>query len=67
MYAMLVTWEVSKLVNGWLKAAAPLNMRNMVMTWEVSHPEMSGLQLVLPLKRSAMLVTHWVFQVAMGP
>ena len=33
---MVVTWEVSKLVNGWLNAEAPQNMPLMMVTWEVS-------------------------------
>ena len=36
MLNMVVTWEVSKLVNGWLNAEASLNMYPMSVTWEVS-------------------------------
>ena len=36
MSSMVVTLEVSKLVNGWLKATALRNMRYMMVTWEVS-------------------------------
>ena len=39
----------------------------MFVTFEVPQLDISGLQLVLPSKRPFMLVTHWVFQAAMGP
>ena len=64
---MVVTWEVSKLVNGWLKAEADWNMLLMSVTLEVIHPEISGLHVDLPWKRLAMLVTQETSQVVMLP
>ena len=67
MLFMSVTWEVSKLVNGWLKAEAEANMLFMVVTLEVIHPEISGLHVDLSSKRLAMLVTQETSQVVMLP